>query len=211
MTLQANCEYRFHAIDAGITVTDGIAEVFGTEMANQVLYTFVSCHCAISTYHGCKLEINGAFEFNYTGSESNINLSYLNLAFALHQQERATVLVLGSRYSGKTTLVKRLANYTVKRGNVPFIVDLDIGKGGVTVPGTLSAMPLETPLDPCCGTCMSFSHTTSKAESMPIVYYYGYSEMKQHADLYDSLLVNLKESIDEYDHCLLYTSPSPRD
>ena len=49
---------------------------------------------------------------------------------------------------GKSTLSRILANYAVRCGWAPVLVDLDLGQGGITCPGTLAALPLDTPLPP---------------------------------------------------------------
>eukprot|EP00835_Amoeboradix_gromovi_P002630 NODE_153_length_16933_cov_0.442141.p1 type:complete len:419 gc:universal NODE_153_length_16933_cov_0.442141:6521-7777(+) len=192
------CEMRFQAVDITITVLEGIAELFGTELANNTPYNLVSCNGALSTFHGCQLRIQGECNEKYMGSESYINLSYLNLAFSLHIQKSANVLILGSRYSGKTSLVKRLANYTTKRGMTPFIVDLDITSGLISLPATVSCMPLDLQIDPTCGSCLSFNVTSLNAETLPLVYYFGYTHLKQHEDLYYTLMQKVKDNMNKY-------------
>ena len=196
--INAFCEMRFQAVNIVITVLEGIAELFGTELANNTPYNLVSTNGAISTFHGCQLKLQGEFTEKYMGSESYINLSYLNFAFSLHMKKKANVLVLGSRYSGKTSLVKRLANYTTKRGLTPFIVDLDITSGLISLPATVSCMPLDLQIDPTCGSCLSFNVTSLNAETLPLVYYFGYTHLKQHEDLYYKLMLKVKENMNKY-------------
>eukprot|EP00834_Sanchytrium_tribonematis_P001705 NODE_44_length_33449_cov_1.575742.p5 type:complete len:415 gc:universal NODE_44_length_33449_cov_1.575742:7876-9120(+) len=192
------CEFRFQAEDVTLTILEGIAEFFGTELANNIPYQLIHKNGAISTFHGCQIKFEGKCTERYMGSESQINLSYLNLAFALHGQGKGNVMVLGSRHSGKTSLVKRLANYTTKRGIKPFIVDLDITHGLISLPGTVSAMPLDLQIDPTAGSCLSFNTTSLTADSIPLVYYFGYTTLNEHQDLYIQLLTNLKANMKKY-------------
>ena len=67
---------------------------------------------------------------------------------SLIQSDGPRVLVAGPVDVGKSTLSRILANYAVRCGWAPVLVDLDLGQGGITCPGTLAALPLDTPLPP---------------------------------------------------------------
>lgn len=46
-------------------------------------------------------------------------------------------MVVGPGDVGKSTLTKILLNYAVRMGRRPIFVDLDVGQGHISVPGTV--------------------------------------------------------------------------
>lgn len=46
-------------------------------------------------------------------------------------------LVVGPVDVGKTTVTKILLNYAARMGRRPIYVDLDVGQGGISIPGTI--------------------------------------------------------------------------
>lgn len=71
---------------------------------------------------------------------------YLNVHAALEQQRVAAeqegtrgpvTMVVGPGDVGKSTLVRILLNYAVRMGRRPIYVDLDVGQGSISVPGTI--------------------------------------------------------------------------
>lgn len=46
-------------------------------------------------------------------------------------------MIVGPADVGKSTLCKVLLNYAVRRGRRPIFVDLDVGQGSLSIPGTL--------------------------------------------------------------------------
>lgn len=74
-------------------------------------------------------------------------------------------MVIGPTDSGKSSLAKMLLSWSAKRGWKPTFVDLDVGQGAITIPGCISATPIEMPIDPIEGIPLE----------MPIVYFYGHA------------------------------------
>lgn len=71
---------------------------------------------------------------------------YLNVHAALEQMRRRAetestrgpiALVVGPTDVGKSTLCRLLLNYAVRMGRRPIFVDLDVGQGQISVPGTI--------------------------------------------------------------------------
>lgn len=138
-----------------IELTDGLAEIFGTELVKGIKYTFVSgSKSAIFTYHGCTVSVSTYFipSDNLTFSTSSCYISketpmlfYLNIHGYLEKvrneaaksNERGPVVLLcGPVDVGKSTLCKILLNYAVSCGRTPIYVDLDVGQGNIGIPGT---------------------------------------------------------------------------
>jgi polyribonucleotide 5'-hydroxyl-kinase len=74
---------------------------------------------------------------------------YANLHFALEPLRSARrgprVMVVGAPDTGKSWLSRMLANYAVRVGHRPLLVDLDISRGCMAVPGTMGAVCLQQP------------------------------------------------------------------
>lgn len=71
---------------------------------------------------------------------------YLNVHAALEQQRVAAeqentrgpvTMIVGPSDVGKSTLTRLLLNYAVRMGRRPIYVDLDVGQGHISVPGTI--------------------------------------------------------------------------
>lgn len=71
---------------------------------------------------------------------------YLNVHAALEQQRVAAeqentrgpvTMIVGPGDVGKSTLTRILLNYAVRMGRRPIYVDLDVGQGQISVPGTI--------------------------------------------------------------------------
>jgi polyribonucleotide 5'-hydroxyl-kinase len=116
-----------------LKLISGTAEIFGTEIVTEQLYTFVGTKAAIFTYHGATIFVRGAPSVAYVAGETPM-LSYANLHFALEksrqnaedsQTKGPRVLILGSEDAGKTTLAKILVGYSVRQGRSPVLVGLD--------------------------------------------------------------------------------------
>ena len=63
----------------------GTAEVFGTELGQNVDYEFSGRKIAVFTWHGCKILITGTCSVEYIANETPM-LSYLNTHIALEQR-----------------------------------------------------------------------------------------------------------------------------
>lgn len=127
------------------------------------------------------------------------------------------VLVVGPENSGKTTACKILTNYTVRAGQgwSPILVNLDPGEvwlpftlhhhaltsyqkqGGCTIPGTLSASPVDTPIptsspeNPFGFSATSAPTALSSYALLPLVYWFGHTETRRNPKLMDRLIRNL--------------------
>jgi polyribonucleotide 5'-hydroxyl-kinase len=91
------------------------------------------------------------------------------------------VMIVGPTDAGKSTLSRILANYAIRQGRAPTLVDLDIGQGSITVPGCIAAAALEAPLD---------LEEDSQVDA-PLVFYYGHTSPSENASLYRHMVERL--------------------
>jgi len=158
VALAPNEEWRFevdHGSQAVVTLTEGHAEIFGTELVAERRYTFSGVKLAVFTWHGCALEVEGSFSHQYTAHETPM-LGVLQFHEELEQRRNAAlatlspgprVMVVGSDDCGKSTMCRILANYAARRGHGVTYVDLDVGQPLFGPLGTISATAWQQPLD----------------------------------------------------------------
>ena len=56
-------------------------------------------------------------------------------------------MIVGPTDVGKSTLSTILVNYATRLGRAPMLVDLDVGQGQISIPGTVGALVVESPAD----------------------------------------------------------------
>lgn len=176
----------------------GRAEIFGTEIPVGQKYSFTGTKLAVFSWHGCKLEISGAFpEVDYISEETPMT-TYANAHFALERlrgeaAERGgpgpRVLILGPEDAGKTTLVKLLTAYAQKQGGKPLVVNLNPKEGLLSLPGTLTATSFSTILD----VEEHFGSSPTSGPSLvpvklPLVYFYGLETPDKNIKLYKKIV-----------------------
>ncbi|KAG8760525.1 Cleavage polyadenylation factor subunit clp1 [Ceratobasidium sp. 428] len=231
--LSPQSEYRFELepnTSLAVRLTSGNAEVFGAELAPGRLYLFGGeCKAAVFTWYGCTLEISRP-PTEYTSDETpmvqliNIHTAFEQMRVQAHRALTAgqpliaksrppRVLVVGPENSGKTSACKTWCNYAVRggRGWCPTLINLDVAEGGWTIPGTVSACPLSsaiptcTPANPFGATATSAPTALSSSALLPIVYWFGHTEIKRNRQLIERLIHNLADSVKQkfqQDHTL---------
>ncbi|KAF8590063.1 Clp1-domain-containing protein [Ramaria rubella] len=227
-TLERETEYRFE-LDPGtslaVKLVSGLAEVFGAELAVGKTYLFGSeCKAAIFTWQGCILEVIGRPSTEYVSEETPM-MSYANLHLAFEQMrvrarrvQRGSptttgsieanshpprILVIGPENSGKTTACKIIANYAVRAGQrwSPILVNLDPGEGGWTVPGTISACPVNMPIptsspeNPLGSSATSAPTALTSSALLPLVYWFGHIETRRNPKLMHKLVRTLAQRV----------------
>eukprot|EP00795_Rhopilema_esculentum_P014045 gene14045-5024_t len=197
--LEQDNELRFEVElqhQAELVLTHGQAEIFGTELVKNKVYSFRSGDkVAVFTWHGCTIELQGKLEAAYVASETPMVI-YLNLHVAMEQLRQKAeksipptigpkVMVCGPMDVGKSTLCRLLLNYAVRMGRRPIYVDLDLGQGSIAIPGTIGALLVERPADVEEG----FSLQT------PLVYHHGINNPMANLKLYSCLVEEVSKNV----------------
>ncbi|OWM69762.1 protein CLP1 homolog [Punica granatum] len=201
--LDKECEIR---IEVGnetplrLRLLSGTAEIFGAELPPEIWLTFPPRHkFAVFTWYGATIEMDGETESDYTADETPM-VSYVNVHAILEgrrNRARASppdsnssqgprVIVVGPTDSGKSTLSRMLLSWAAKQGWKPTFVDLDVGQGFITIPGSIAATPIELPIDPVEGVPLE----------MPLVYFYGHVTPSNNVDLYKVLVKELADILE---------------
>uniref|UniRef100_A0A0E0NBR2 Protein CLP1 homolog n=1 Tax=Oryza rufipogon TaxID=4529 RepID=A0A0E0NBR2_ORYRU len=187
-----------------VRLVAGTAEVFGTELPPEGWVPVPPrSKIAIFTWHGATVELDGVSESEYTSDETPM-VVYVNthaILDARRARARAAaaqgappeasqgprVIIVGPSDSGKSTLCKMLLSWAAKQGWKPTYVDLDIGQGSITIPGCISATPIEKPIDIVDGIPLE----------MPLAYFYGHPSPSVSPDVYRALMKELAQTLDK--------------
>ena len=182
---------------ATITLVSGTAEIFGSELAKgQGVTVGAGRKVAVFTYHGATIEVRGAVEIAYVAGETPM-VAYANVHAVLHAKrelaasagssaEGPRVMCVGPTDVGKSTVCSILCNYAARNGHAPLYVDLDLGQGALTVPGTISAAPVDAQVDIEEGIPLE----------MPLVYFYGDLTVNN-PEYYKHIVARLGAMLDE--------------
>lgn len=179
-------------IPSYIQLRSGYAEVFGTELVKGKQYEFhTGAKAAVFSYQGCVLIVRGEMDVHYIEKETPM-LQYLNSHAALEQlrviadecNERGPIaMVVGPCDVGKSTVCKILLNYAIRQGRTPICVDLDVGQGSISLPGTIAAFLVERIAHVEDG----FTHQT------PVVYQFGHTSPSKNGAYYKLLVSKLAD------------------
>ncbi|XP_072354132.1 polyribonucleotide 5'-hydroxyl-kinase Clp1 [Scyliorhinus torazame] len=170
----------------------GMAEIFATELTRNKRFTFDGgSKVAVFTWHGCSVQLRGRTEVAYVSRETPM-LLYLNCHAALEQMRQQAeredergprVMVVGPTDVGKTTVCRLLLNYGVRLGRRPTFVELDVGQGSISIPGTMGALYIERPADVEEGFSVQ----------APLVYHFGSTTPGTNIKLYNKITSRLAE------------------
>ncbi|CEF65989.1 Polyribonucleotide 5'-hydroxyl-kinase Clp1 [Strongyloides ratti] len=204
--LASDNELRFVVGPEEVTVEllDGRAELFGTELIRNKRYTFPPGRViAIYAYDFATIELVGGDESTYVSDNTPMR-SYLQIHTYLEKQREKAyqnlkskrqklgkqkrgprLLIAGSMDVGKSTIARILCNYAVRSCRTPIYVDIDVGQGSISVPGTVGALFLEKTADVITG------YDTKSSLTL----HYGYSTPSANFDLYLSCLKTLADYV----------------
>ncbi|GMT19095.1 hypothetical protein PFISCL1PPCAC_10392 [Pristionchus fissidentatus] len=199
MKLKEDTELRI-GVEEGeaiVELIEGRAEIFGSELEKHKRYTFQKgSRVAIFTYEGATIEVVGSGANSYTSDQTPMVI-YLNTHAALEQIRKVAesdpshrgprIMLVGPTDVGKSTVCRILCNYSVRMGRSPILVDLDVGQGDISVPGTMGAIFINKMADIMEGfDC-----------SRPLVYNFGATSPSENLPLYDLLVKELAEVINQ--------------
>ncbi|XP_032823441.1 polyribonucleotide 5'-hydroxyl-kinase Clp1 isoform X1 [Petromyzon marinus] len=198
--LEKEMELRFEVEPqqtATLELLSGMGEIFGTELTRNKRYVFdAGSKVAVFTWHGCSVQLTGLTEVAYVAKETPM-LLYLNVHAALEQmrvqaerqeEERGPrVMVAGPGDVGKSTLCRLLCSYAARLGRRPTLVELDVGQGSVSIPGTLALLYIERPAD------------TEEGFNLqaPLVYHFGSTTPSSNVKLYNKVVSKLADVFDQ--------------
>ncbi|KAH8401390.1 hypothetical protein KR009_005104 [Drosophila setifemur] len=194
--LEADSELRFEIEqkDAKVLVTlvNGFAELFGTELVKKKKYEFgMGAKVAIFTYQGCVLHVSGKMDVCYISKETPM-VQYVNCHAALEQfraeaEERdrrgPVAMVVGPTDVGKSTLCRILLNYAVRVGRRPLYADLDVGQGAIAISGNVATILIERPA----------SVEEGFPKTAPLVYHFGHKSPSGNSMLYNAVVSKMAE------------------
>lgn len=197
VVLARECEYRVEIgaqSEFKIKLKSGSAELFGVELAIGHEYTLRDKKLAIFTWYGCTLEVQGERDVAYSSEETPMN-SYLNIHSQLQRRREVAavkhasgprVLIAGPVDSGKSTLTQILTNYALRLGEKPTLVDLDVGQGSLSVPGTIAASPLDM---------NSISVEEEFVLTNPLAYFFGHASQSDNPEQFRHQIQQLASAV----------------
>lgn len=179
-----------------LTLKSGTAEIFGTELVKAKTYEFISgAKVAVFTWHGCVVEVKGKTDVIYIAKETPMVI-YSNCHAALEimrteaekENKRGPIaMIVGPTDVGKSTVCRILLNYATRMGRRPIFVDLDVGQGYISIPGTIGAVMVERP----AGIEEGFS------QEAPLVYNFGHKAAMSNINLFSILDEQLASVVKE--------------
>ncbi|CCK71320.1 cleavage polyadenylation factor subunit CLP1 KNAG_0G02640 [Huiozyma naganishii CBS 8797] len=195
-----------------LKVVSGVAEVFGTELANDVEYTFQDWKFSLFAIEEttltwrCTSVIPDLAEFVTNRVAANSTAKYVyNLHFALEKLRNSSfegpkVIVLGEAQVGKTALCRTLCSYAIKyRDYQPVMVNLDPQEPILAPPGCLTATPVSDLLDlqsPQWGQTLT-SGATQLHGKQPLVKNFGLELIGENLELYLETVRQLSSGVRE--------------
>ncbi|XP_060086032.1 polyribonucleotide 5'-hydroxyl-kinase Clp1-like [Ylistrum balloti] len=199
--LEAVSELRFE-VETGsgknvqLDLLEGMAEVFGAELTKGRQITFEEgAKVAVFTWHGCLIKLSGKTEVAYIAKETPM-VTYINTHAALEQMRQKAekektrgprVMVVGPTDVGKSTLCRLLLNYASRLGRAPIFVDLDVGQGEISIPGTIGSIVVERPSDIEEGYNLN----------APLVFHFGSASPSQNIQLFKLLVSKMADTVNQ--------------
>lgn len=98
-------------------------------------------------------------------------------------------MVIGPDHSGKSSLVKCLTAWAVKRSRTPTIVNLDPREGILSIPGSISAVTMSSMMDVEDGWGSSpISGPTATPVKTPLIYHFPFASPEEDAAVFKPLV-----------------------
>ncbi len=149
---------------------------------------------AVYTWYGAEVHVSGSISAAYKSDETTMPLiANLHQRLEARREEARNtggqgprILVAGPTDSGKSTLCRTLCAYACRVGRCPTFVDLDLGQGDLSVPGTLVATPLDRG-------CLTVEEGYGLAT--PLAYYYAHTSAHDTVPVYKNYAQRLADTV----------------
>ncbi|GAV55004.1 hypothetical protein ZYGR_0AS03270 [Zygosaccharomyces rouxii] len=184
-----------------IRIKSGIAEIFGTELANDVEYDFRNFNFSIFAVEDVTLEWKcpEISSQNLQVVPNTTSKLVYNLHFALEKMrcssfEGPRVIVIGSDGSGKTALCRTLCSYAIKfKPFQPMFINTNPQEGIFSPPGCVTAVPISDILDVQCSTWgqSMTSGATPLHSKQPFVKNFGLERISDNRTLFTRMVNEL--------------------
>ena len=188
-----------------IKVKSGIAEIFGTELAINIEYSFQNYKFSILAVEDVEIEWRcPEISERRLAVGKNTTSKYVhNLHFALERMRASSfdgprLMVVGDSCSGKTALCRTLCSYSIKfKSYQPMFINLNSTEGIFSPPGCLTATPISDILDvqsSIWGQSMT-SGATELHSKQPLVKTFGLEYIRENRSFYLEIMRQLSVSV----------------
>lgn len=181
-----------------VKLTHGQCESFGANLTQHTDYTLQSIGgYSFFTWSGCTIEVVGVPHLQYTSRDTSYPI-YANINYELekdrqqsaaNQTEGPNLLILGNRGVGKTAIARTLCHYGLRFGWIPLYVDINPAYNNLSLPGTLTASPIEQQSTP--------THLERFGQIAPLVFYYGHESITANYPYYKQLCASLRHAVQD--------------
>ncbi|CCH60640.1 hypothetical protein TBLA_0D01320 [Henningerozyma blattae CBS 6284] len=188
-----------------LKIKSGIAEIFGTELANDINYSFKNWKFPIYAVEDVKLEWKcpelASKELNILRNNSQQYIYNLHFAFEKMRGlsfDGFRAMVVGKSSSGKTSLCRTLASYAIKsKPYQPLYVNTNPQDGILSMPGCLTATPISDILDAQSATWgqSMTSGATALHSKQPLVRNFGLENVSENRKLYMNVITQLANDV----------------
>ena len=185
--------FTWHGCTLDVTNVDSLDMIYDSDETDANV-AYVNTHAQLEAMRDEALLASGNENNNNNDSEDNNKSSSSGGG-------GPRVLVVGPADCGKSSLARVLTAYAVKLGRTPLLVDLDASLNMLSVPGTMSVIPVSSDMisAECFGTAsiMGSSSSGNNTMMMPLVLWYGSQDLTSHPDLYKAQVTKLGNAIDD--------------
>mmetsp|Transcript_7276 Transcript_7276/g.11621 ORF Transcript_7276/g.11621 Transcript_7276/m.11621 type:complete len:421 (-) Transcript_7276:66-1328(-) len=180
-----------------LKVLSGSCELFGNELFTNHEYVLQpNSSYGIFSWYGCEIEIDESFvEMSYTSNDTpmaEIAHIHSNLGIRSSAGKPPRVAIVGPSNCGKTSVARNLAAYAFRDGRAPVMVDLDVSKNNIGVPGTVAATVIDSDM-----TFFGDEGEVGFTARDPLMYYVGYDSVTGHAQRLQEQIKLLEAQISE--------------
>jgi polyribonucleotide 5'-hydroxyl-kinase len=176
-TISASAAPVSASSESGATTTDGSSSLSSSSSSSSSTQTIIPAVVNVYSSADSQIPLYANLHQRLEARRDEAKLSSFN---------GPRVMIVGPVDSGKSSLSRILLSYACRLGRSPTFVDLDIGQGEISIPGTISASPLDRL---CLSAEDGLVHTT------PIVFSFGHVTPGEYVPLYKNHVARLSDII----------------